>query len=68
MAIVEEDVEPGPGAAIAIIVVIVLIVGLSILFYGLVSLHWFGFNSLASVGASPTVPLSPASVSPSASP
>ena len=68
MAVVEEDLEPGPSAAIVIIVVIVLMVGLSILFYGLVSLHWFGFNSPASVGASPTIPLSPAPVSPAASP
>jgi hypothetical protein len=64
MAAVEEDLEPGPGPAIVIVTVIVLIIALAILFYGLVSLHWFGFDSPASVGATPTV----VPPSPSASP
>lgn len=59
MALVERELEPGPGPTIAIITTIVLIIALAILFYGLISLHWFGFDSPASVGASPTVATSP---------
>jgi hypothetical protein len=55
MAVVEEELESGPGPAIVVVTVILLIIALAILFYGLVSLHWFGFDSPASVGASPTV-------------
>jgi hypothetical protein len=55
MAVVEEDLEPGPGPVIVVVTVVVLIIALTILFYGLVSLHWFGFDSPASVGAAPTV-------------
>ena len=59
MAVVEEDLEPGPGPAIVIVTVIVVIIALSILFYGLVALHWFGFGEAATVSASPTVVPSP---------
>ena len=64
MAVVDEDLEPGPGPAVVLVTVIVLIVVLAILFYGLVSLHWFGFDSPPSVGTAPTV----VPPSPSASP
>jgi hypothetical protein len=60
MAVVEEELEPGPGPAIVIVTAIVLIIALAILFYGLVSLHWFGFDSPASVPDTPTVVPSPA--------
>ena len=60
MAVVEEDLEPGPGSAIVVVTVIVLIIALSLLFYGLVSLHWFGFDLAATVGDTPTVVPSPA--------
>jgi hypothetical protein len=60
VAVVEEDLEPGPGSAIVIVTVIALIIALLILFYGLVGLHWFGFGSPATVGATPAVVPSPA--------
>jgi hypothetical protein len=60
MAVMEEDLEPGLGVAVVIVAVIVLIIALAILFYGLVSLHWFGFDSPANVPDTPTVVPSPA--------
>jgi len=59
MAVVDEDLEPGAAPLIVVVTVIVLIVALAILFYGLVALRWFGFDSPATVGTSPTIVPSP---------
>jgi len=68
MGMGEENVDRGAGPAIVAITVIVLIVLLAIVFYGLIGLHWFGFDVPAAVGASPSVTPSPSpSVSPSPS-
>lgn len=64
MAVFDEDLEPGRGPVVVLVTVISLIFVLAILFYGLVSLHWFGFDSPASVSTTPTV----AAPSPAASP
>ena len=70
MAVVEEEPGPGAGPVAVIVTVIVLILLLAILFWGLAGLHWFGFNSPASVGTAPSVtptPSASATASPSAS-
>ncbi|HET9849077.1 MAG TPA: hypothetical protein VFR68_11035 [Candidatus Dormibacteraeota bacterium] len=70
---VEQDSEPGAGPALVIIAVVVFIVVLVIVFWGLAGLHWFGFNTPASVGTAPSVTPTPtasasAAASASASP
>ncbi|HEY9287302.1 MAG TPA: hypothetical protein VIT43_04680 [Candidatus Dormibacteraeota bacterium] len=55
MAVPEEDAGPGAGPVAVIVTVALLIVVLAIVFFGLSTLHWFGYNSPASVGTAPSV-------------
>lgn len=72
MAIAHDEPE-GSGPPAVIVSVIVLLALIAVLFYGLAALHWFGFDSPASIGTAPSVTPSPsasatAAASASASP